>query len=481
MIPDESFGHGYVMSIHDRATAATANWAKLSVGEFTYRFHSRTSYFHHRAKPDEDRSARPLPQVVLVGQPVDLDAGTHDGREIAARVASLMRRDGVEGATRYVAYLGGRFTCFIHNGSTLEIIPDCHATQSIYWRDSSDGFTASSHVELVGGGGLAELDEHALWMYERLVELRRGAGTKYFPGIVTTYQDVRPVMPNCSLHVDTVAGQVEHRRFYPFSDLVRRDVNEAYETFEELFRTHVRLLSRLGTVGISLTSGLDSRVTLAGSCSFLPPGSFTFTFYRAADVSGAHADDMYEANRLAWEFGLPHRVLRWGGRNRDEPFDRIFSATWPRLGQARTIAQAFYSQLPRDIVHFQSTIAETGTAFYKRRDATDISAKRLTYLWHGPAVVDEPGFVAAFDDFIEFSDFRPEKLYNLDYHDAFYWEHRNARWAANRYHEADLAHRVVHPFNQRGLIEAMLSIPVDNRSEKILLHRLVDRFPPPGR
>ncbi|TDC54425.1 hypothetical protein E1212_03015 [Jiangella ureilytica] len=473
---EEIFGHGYLVSAGPDWADVTAPWPSLTVGALTYRFQHRTAYAHSVAQTARDRT----PEVVLIGHAVDVEHGTSDRHWIAAYVASLAAEHGLDAVVRYVAYLGGRFTCFVHDGDELTVIPDCHATQSVYWSGSGRDFVASSHVELAGQAADAAVDEHAHDLYDTLVEIRGSAGTKYLPGIATAYRSVRPLIPNCLLEADLASGRTVHRRFYPFEELREMDVKVTYERFEELFRAHLRLLSTFGPVGISVTSGLDSRTTLAGGREFLPPNSFAFTFYRSTNPADAHAEDLYGGNQTAWNYQLPHRVIRWDGRIKSPAFDAIFTTTFPRLSQARTIAQAFYDGLPRDFFHFQSTIAETGTVFYKRREVTEISAQRLTHLWHGADVARVESLVAAFEEFIHYADFRADNLHGYDYHDLFYWEHRNSRWAANRYHEADLAHRVLLPFNQRSLIETMLSLPFKDRADRVLLHHLIDRFPPPA-
>ena len=394
----DCFSHGYVVSSSGAVVhSAAAAWDTLDAGGLTYRFHDRTAY-RHAAEPESAAEPdRPRSHVVLIGQPIDLDHDTSDAGKIAEHALRLLRTAGPDQAIRYVAYLGGRFTCYLHrDDAVVEVVPDCHATQSIYWRNDAAGFTASSHVELVGGDGLAEVDQRARDLFDRLVRVRQGAGTKYLPGVLTAYDAVRPVLPNCLLRVDLAAGTAEHRRFYPFAELPRHDPDTAYAQFEQLFCQHVRLLGSLGRVGISLTSGLDSRVTLAAAGDTLAPDSFAFTFYRASNTSPEHADDLYEGNRLAWEYGLPHRVVKWDAPA-DPEFDVIFKASFPRFPQARKLASAFRRQLPRGFFHFQSTIAETGSGFYRRREEAEISPRRLTHLWHGAEVAKDPAQVAAFD------------------------------------------------------------------------------------
>jgi len=81
--------------------------------------------------------------------------------------------------------------------------------------------------------------------------------------------------------------------------------------------------------------------------------------------------------------------------------------------------------------------------------------------------------IRAFEEFIDQAEFTAERLAHVDYHDAFYWEMRGARWCVNRMQEADLSNRALAPFNQRGITEAMLRLPFDDRRGKTMQRRFV--------
>jgi hypothetical protein len=52
----------------------------------------------------------------------------------------------------------------------------------------------------------------------------------------------------------------------------------------------------------------------------------------------------------------------------------------------------------------------------------------------------------------------------VDLLDLFYWEHRMGSWQAQSQLEQDIAQETYTPFNHRGLLEKMLSIPTSYRS-----------------
>jgi hypothetical protein len=120
--------------------------------------------------------------------------------------------------------------------------------------------------------------------------------------------------------------------------------------------------------------------------------------------------------------------------------------------------------------------AETGTGFYRTREDDAPTAKDLAHLYHSDDVGKLTGIVDAFAEFIEQTEFTADRLFPFDYRDVFYWENRFPRWITVRMQEADLSHRVLLPFNQRGIIEAMLSMSFEDRVEKTLQHRFVDEY-----
>lgn len=466
MYSDE-FSHGYLLTNAARPQGCDG-WREAAVGPLTLHLHTKTA--HALAGSADEKTA-----IVLVGQPVDVEKGSIDAGSIAESCLSILESEGAEAAIRYVAYLGGRFVAFLLVQGQLIAVPDCHATQAAYWAISAGEVCIASHTALVGETLRLEPDHDAIELLTQLKTLKP-RGTRYYPGVRTSVTGVRPIIANCLLTVDLDEVRALHLRFYPFSDIpAATSTQAAFDRFESYFLAHVGLLAKFGTTGISLTGGKDSRATLLAALASGSQDIFSFTYYQYLNPSMG-ADDMYAANELAFRAGIRHRILKWAPQQRSQAFDAMFLRSWPDGGQARPVARSMYEELPHGFYELQSTIAETGTMFYPGRKEKNISATRLTALWQGTAVSQLSEFTREFEEYIQYSQFAADELRNINYHDAFYWEHRNTCWAANRYHEGDLGHRVLLPFNHRGLIETMLSLPTKERRSAVLLDMFAAKY-----
>lgn len=466
----DAFSHGYVLT-SATGPAYFRHWRAEHLGELTL-------YLQHKTAAAFSTSQRSGGTVALVGQPVDIDSQSICAAAIAARCVEILDLEGAEAVIRYVAYLGGRFVAFLIVDGALTVVPDCHATQSAFWAVNDGSVCVSSHSALVADALSLEPDEEARELLAQLKRLKP-QGTRYYPGVRTGFKYVRPVTANCLLSVVLDSGQATHLRFYPFKEIpTATTADAAFAAFEHYLLTHVRLLTGFGQTGISLTSGGDSLATLRAAIAGGARDLFAFTYFLAANPTPNNISDVMGANQLAFEAGVRHKVLRWAPGQRSKEFDALFDRTWPDGGQAKPVARCMYEELPRNFYELQSTVAETGTAFYRGRKTAEISSVRLAALWQGATVGSMEEYHREFADFIDYAQFTAEDLLNIDYHDAFYWEHRNTCWAANRYHEGDLGHRVLLPFNHRGLIETMLSIPFEERRSGVLIKMFADKYAP---
>lgn len=208
------------------------------------------------------------------------------------------------------------------------------------------------------------------------------------------------------------------RRYYPWPEAetpgegtASADPAEAYAEFRKRIVAHTRLLADLGRPGIALTGGFRSQAVLAAYLPHRRDGGYSFTHFatKSARESQEQADDLFTASALSHRLGVPHRVVRAVAPPRDDAFARAYRRSFPG---GRSLASAFARHtLPRDTVELHSAGS----------DVTDLSS------WE-----------------------------SLDRH----------------YLEGDLAHRVLLPFNDRRLLEIMLSLPPEQRAEAHLVRRL---------
>lgn len=461
-------------------------------------------HLHTRTVVTHERGATGT--VVLLGHPVDVELGSTDGHRIASRLTSTWDLLGEEGMVREAAELGGRWTLVAASHPTpgpaassqhahpaqrrapdtrLLIVPDTHASQPVFHAVEGGRFALGSTPALVAQALDLTVDESALSLLEELRTRRKGMVT-YLPGRRTPYLDLDTVVPNCLLRVDLTTGtpQVAHERFWPWREREEASDIDAVEAVHAAFRerltAHTALLASLGRPAVSLTAGLDSRVTAAvGRAELLQRDGLTFTYVNPRDARAGVAalTDVTGASAVAAQLGLPHRVLRWRLPPAGGTFDVLHRRTYAPLLPSRGAAHAMWADLPRDLVQLQSNCAETGTAFIRRRTAEPLSPLRLARMMMHAEDGLEDLAEQMYGGYLEHAQMTPERMLGYDHHDLFYWEQRIGRWGWQKFTDGDFGHRILLPFNDRVLLETMLSLPYARRASRELLERVVAAEP----
>ncbi|MDR2253801.1 MAG: hypothetical protein LBD97_08115 [Bifidobacteriaceae bacterium] len=417
--------------------------------------------------------------MFLIGHPLDLDHPERGPDRIAAQLAAA---DSVDALIREAAYLGGRWVVLAWDGAQLVAVPDCAATMPAYW--SKRPFVLASHLHLVAELAQLERDEGSMNLMARARSL--GArGTLHWPGIKTPFLGVAPLLPNHHLTWDGQEGR--HVRFYPFDDTtLERDVDRAYKQFRELFVAHVQAICRAGepnAIGVSLTAGVDSRASLAAALSWRPTNLIAFTFVRQTEMPPGLLDDLLGANAVAVANRVFHRVVVLDDRT-DTAFNAAYRRTFRHTPQFRGVAQSYYYQLPDTLIELQSMISAAGSGASYRNRGEPLSSARLARLYSNSEYGRTAEVGEALAEFAEYADLTDEaRLGPIDYHDAFYWEHRLGRWATLRMQEVDLAHLMMLPYNSRGVIEALQGPPLEERAGKQAQRRFIAEsgiLRPPG-
>lgn len=465
---DDAFGHGYLVLPADAPRPpVTADWPGIGLTAFglVIVHHPRTVVAVRR---DGDH------EVVLVGHPIDTES-TEESRDpevIAARALAALSRS-AEAFTRYVGELGGRHTAYGLSPEGAVVVPDCCATQSVFWSVRGGRVVLSSHVELVAAAVGAEVDTEAIERVERIKSFRKSA-SRYFAGPDTAYREVLPLFANHRLRISSASGPVVHERFYPWGDLEPGTFEEVYPLFRDKLDQIARLLTGFGRTCLSLTCGDDSRTTLFAALPHLGPDDFAFTYYNPYLLTTNHLDDLFVPPRLAFDLGLRHKVVHARVPQPGDLFHEVFTTTWRAYTPPPGGACAMYESVPHGIVHLQSTLAEVATTSTLRRDDTPPTPEELTRLFQSQAAVTQPGYVDALARFVDYASFDPALMANHDWRDIFYWEHRLTRWTAQKAHEGDLGQRVLHPFNSRPLLEIMYRLPVAERQAKRVLQTRIE-------
>lgn len=463
MADNGPFVRGYALMHETLAATSTEGWVGTPLGSgYEIRAHRKTEIVS---------ASRAGNAVVLIGRAFDLSDAVRDSQSIAIRILKKLEK-GLNAALHYIAYLGGRHATFLYSDGKIIAVPDCHATYAMHVSAGDHGVLFCSHWALAADIlHLARDDDVASFMTSPAYISPMG---KYYPALWTPYVGLRQVFPNCFAAYDIASGTLAHERFYPFSALEMVSPETAYPKFRDTLTQSVELSSQPG-MALSLTAGGDSRSVLAAAMlsGGLPDGAFAFTYARFNNPHRDTIDDVLGASKAAFSSGLRHLVLELPPTDFASAFHRYYARTFPLGSRFPALARLYYEAVPHDSVVAISTAAETGTVFYEQRDSEVPTPAIMAAKFTTSAARSSPDLIGAFEAYQAWTQFEPGRLFNLDWHDLFYWEHRNAKWASLWYAEVDLTGFAIVPYNNRRLIEIMLSLPEEHRRSRYLQERII--------
>lgn len=464
------YTRGFYLSKKKRVDSFLEGWSCLYIGGYVFQFHPKTSFQVAQGSTGET-------SVVIIGLPADLEDINAGPQKITNTSLNLLENNGFDAFQKYIAYLGGRFIAVtIKHSRNIIVMPDCHATYACYYTEKNGG-AFSSHINLLGTIENLDINEVARAIVNS--PEYKAPGGKYYPGLMLPYEKALTLFPNCQLENQFHSSIIKHKRFYPFPNLDLSYNSSKYDLilkFKNLLLLNIKSIVKDQTFYVSLTGGMDSGVTLSSIIKgSLDRKAKAFTYFNSSAVTNEAVNDVISASRRAFSSNIPHKVVDLKPLEIGSSFHKMYTKTFRYGARFPSLARAYYEELPHDALSLVSTCSETGTVFYQERKEKDISAKLLSEKFSNSEIKKNKNLLESFENYIEHSDFKHSSLKPFDFYDIFYWEHRNAKWASLWYAEADLSHFTVVPFNQRGIIETMLSLPSEDRRNKLILEKsLID-------
>lgn len=445
-----------------------SGWLKKSFGTHNLLLHPQTEV---RSLIDGDRSLH------VIGRAYDVNRRELSRDQIVDKLMAVFVEGGQAELIAYAAWLFGRYIVIAENHEGLCIIPDCAATYACHYLQNDDrGVFASGHWSLLAEASGAKPNEVALSFMTSPEYFSPGG--KYYPGLWTPYNRVRTLIANHFLQANRNSETVEQKRFYPTNPLLTRSALDVQEQFEDRL-SQCLALSVETTTMISLTAGGDSLSTLSAYVrSGLQHDSrlSAFTYIKTQSPVYAQFEDAFGASKYSRNVGLPHLVFGVDPVDFDSEFHKWYTKSFPRGARYPSLARAYYENLPLDCTILISTVAEIGTTFYRERSSGNPSAENLASKFTTSAASKNPSLLSCMAEYIECTSFKPEKFFGFDWHDLFYWEHRNSKWASLWYSEVDMSGFAIVPYNDRRLIELMLSLPLSERTSRTLQNNMIKRW-----
>lgn len=367
--------------------------------------------------------------------------------------------------------LSGRFTIItnIENEST-EVYGDACGTRTIYYDMENSQTLVSSHSFLIS----EIMGYKTSNVAKEVLANKMFKGRKYLPGLLSPFDEIRPLTPNTSYNLENR----NVTRFFPRRENESLTLEKSIDKLTDVLRKQSKLLDRISKTSVSITAGLDSRVTLAIQSEQNTDTKY-FTHYCSDNIE-PYLEDFIIAEKIARYLNLD--FSQFGYSNKENPSDlQDFRYVWQRnVGMYRGSLKQFKmytDNLYKNRIHVRSNVAEIGRVYYKNREKKPTST-HLSTLFTTSEFGKTDFVIDKFSEFIKITSFYEENFYNYNYADLFYWEHRMGMWHSWLVLESDSAFETFVPFNNRKILQTMLAVPEKNRENDDLMIGIIKKVNP---
>ncbi|MEX8492484.1 hypothetical protein [Sphaerotilus sp.] len=342
--------------------------------------------------------------------------------------------------------LGGRWALVLQDGARTVVCHDATGLRQVsYARTADHGAVCASHPGLLAQvlalqpdpavldyiGSRGESDFEVYWL----------------PGDRTLYREVRALLPNHTLDLQTGLATRHGPGAGPLSPL---SVREAAARCLATLRGLLDAARRRAPLAVSMTAGWDSRLVLALS---QPVRDQLYCFTLTYPHLSLASRDVAVPARLLKQLGLQHHLIGYPTRI-DPGFKALFRQSTPSGSTAYCAdAQAMHAQYPQDHLCLTGDVAEIVKCFYRLPGVPDhaITPQQLAEVCRlepHPLVLEA---LAEWRAGVPADSAVPLL-------DLFNWEQMAGRWQAQIRAEYDIAQESFAPLNCRDLLLTMLAV-----------------------
>jgi hypothetical protein len=435
------------------------SWCRINIDEYTLFYDS--SLLIGIAKK-EDMT------IVVLGLVLNPFDGVIDSHLIAKKLLDYKSESEIK-FLEYQNQLSGRFIIIYKKGKIVEISNDACGTRSVFYDKYNSNSLVSSHCTLIANLVDYDISAEAIYFFNN--RNYEKAVMKKLPGLISPYEGVYILTPNTKL----VLPERKIKRFFPYKDNPKCENYDALEKeVANLMVAQLNLLYNKTKISMSLTAGIDSRLSLAASKDISNEIEY-FTFLTKNEI---HIEDERIAKKLCEDFNLSHYTYKWDNSYSDGL--KEFNYIWEKnLGIRRGIMwlnKIYADYFPQDRVHIRSNIAEIVKADSDLYEYDILSAKQLAYLYSTTPMNKDYKVIKKFQEFIDITDFSERRLFNYDYRDIFEWEYKMCQWHSWLLLESDMSHDTFLIYNNREILSKMLSLPYLDRLNKKIFIGIIKRL-----
>lgn len=422
-----------------------AGWKRLSIGSaLRITAHPELSLCQ---RSNADRS------LTLVGYLVDPDRALATDSDILDDL--LGKFSSIQALMDATFRLGGRWLLIAQEGNRGYLFNDPMGLRQAFYTDAE---RTGGNLWVMSQAGMAEemlglsMDTAAREYMEW--RLSRGDTEYMWPGTTSPLREVRHLLPNHYLDLDT--GHTH--RFWPRHSLVPLPVNDAIDLVSDMLPRLLEAAANRFDLALGITAGLDSRLVLAASKDIRE--HISYVSVQSAITPADHADLAVAANLLN-KLGLHHEVIT--ARPAMSPvFQRVYEksvkAAHTHYGPDAEAILGHYGRTKVAITGSGSEICREelrlGVPMLERRPGPEYFAERCVGGLH-PFTIQS---------LREWCVSTPSD-HGIDLLDLFEWEQNSGNWLAMTQLEFSIAWREIFtPFNSRAVLTTLLAVPVRFRT-----------------
>ncbi len=425
-----------------------SEWKKKYFGNYILRYHDRLNILY---KSINDSA------IVFLGTVINVFENQYNDESVCVDLLSFWIKGKEEEFYNKMDCLSGNFIILIIEENNLFVWPDAMGTKAIFYDTVTKDVT--SHPQIIAECyGYNHSEEYK--QIEKHPKYRDNKN-RFLPGLITPFSNILELTPNTMC----IMPDARIKRFYPRQNNSYKNKDMSRE-IQNFFQEQIRVLCENEKIAISITAGLDSRLTLASSRDYRD----RIYYYTAEYNDKAKCDAMF-AETMLTELGIKHNLI-------PEVFNvpKVFLDLYHRNSSQMStdfrgdIAYSLEKYYPKERVHIKSNGSDICRAHSRRRcrclpeKPTGKTISKLHWKTND--------FSKYYQTMLDVTELKNEKIYDYDIYDLAYWESKIGKWQSLCILEWTCVQDTILPYNCRKLLEMMLSTPLEDRKKDVSYAKL---------
>ncbi len=382
--------------------------------------------------------------LILLGDLFDYRNSQYNNELIINKLLTLSLSDLLVELSEFC----GRYVIIICESEHIYLISDAAASRKIYYHRHINGTFCASQPHLIArilnfepSRERSKVDFYSSNEFKRLNNSNIGN--------TTCYDDVFQVIPNHCIELT----QCKIFRFWPNRKIETLPFEEVVNKCASMLKGYINSISHRYSVMLPVTAGKDSRLLLSATKDI---SNQVFYYLVKGNKLKDNHHDIVIPDRLFKRLGFKFHILH-PKSDIDPDFERVyFENNRNGLHSYLPTIYNYYISF-NDKVNLPGIFAETFIDYFQMNGkitpysiAKTIGVERFDY-----AIKYYTEWLNGCESIC--------KVNNISVNNLLYWEERMPNWGTQIQLDKDIAQDEILPFNSRGLIETLLSVPIEMR------------------